>query len=499
MWRFSMYTALLVDDEQSVLDILKDTISWQQFGVDTLLTAADGIQALSLLENSAVHLLITDIRMPGMDGIELLTRVRELYPTIRCILLTAYAEFEYAKKALLLGVENYLLKPIQQEELEATIEKALENLYDDHRNSDQLFRDNILTRWVTGTIHEDELSERASILGLNIYHREYAVICMKKIDKCSLSAVYEYLTQHTPSSRSLYGVWNTDGQFILIIGDRSISPDELLEQLNTCMNSLHYRGAFLSAIGSVVSGSSNVSQSYRIANELLETTVYQTDTLILTQESQTEQYKNSLSQDLTVLFGISDPEVRQIGYSQFRDKLFGDNQSAQTAFAILTHSLLQLFERQFPNNPDIRPQLSTRIHLSMSAAASDNLPATIIELLEYSCLLYQYNYEQFSPIIQRTIDYIHTQYSAGISLKEFCVKNKVNTAYLGYLFKKETGMFFNNYLSQYRICSSLRLLENTDMQINDIAETVGFSTPSYFISCFKKQTGLSPIKYRSQF
>lgn len=73
----------------------------------------------------------------------------------------------------------------------------------------------------------------------------------------------------------------------------------------------------------------------------------------------------------------------------------------------------------------------------------------------------------------------------------------MNTAYFGFLFKKETGMFFNNYLTQYRVCCSLRLLETTQMQIGEISEAVGFSSANYYVSCFKKQTGLSPARYRS--
>lgn len=72
----------------------------------------------------------------------------------------------------------------------------------------------------------------------------------------------------------------------------------------------------------------------------------------------------------------------------------------------------------------------------------------------------------------------------------------MNTAYFGYLFKKDTGMFFNNYLTSYRICSSLPLLLNTSKSVQEIAKEIGFSSPTYYISCFKKQTGLSPVKYR---
>ena len=144
-----MYTVLLVDDETSMLETLVQSIHWQQYGVDTVLTAADGMQALEVLSEHAVDLLITDIKMPHMDGLSLLREVRSIYPNTHCIILSAYEEFEYAKQAMQLGVENYLLKPLETEEMEESIERALDNIYSSRKISDRLFRDNVFTRWVS--------------------------------------------------------------------------------------------------------------------------------------------------------------------------------------------------------------------------------------------------------------------------------------------------------------------------------------------------------------
>ena len=129
-----MYTVLLVDDEVPILDSLSFCIDWNQFGVSTLLTASDGIHALQLMSNQEVHIVITDIKMPNMDGLSLLKEIRNTYPDTRCVLLTAYSEFEYAKAAIKLGVENYILKPINCKELEDTIENTLNNIYFHQKN-----------------------------------------------------------------------------------------------------------------------------------------------------------------------------------------------------------------------------------------------------------------------------------------------------------------------------------------------------------------------------
>jgi two-component system response regulator YesN len=136
-----MYTVLLVDDEISLLNSLSKEINWPQFGIETVLKATDGEAALEQFKTNRIDLLITDIKMPLMDGLELLRTVRQEYPETHCVLLTAYSEFEYAREALKLGVENYILKPLKSPELEETIEKALDNIYRRRGNADFLFRE----------------------------------------------------------------------------------------------------------------------------------------------------------------------------------------------------------------------------------------------------------------------------------------------------------------------------------------------------------------------
>lgn len=491
-----MYTVLLADDEQAVLDTLTASVQWQLLGIDRILTAADGIQALEQLQKEKVDLLITDIRMPRMDGLTLLRQVRSLYPAIRCILLTAYGEFEYAREALQLGVENYLLKPFQQAELEQTIEKALDNLYINKVNDTQLFRHNILVRWMNGDIDITELSERVQFLDINVYQNEYCVIVFRKTGTASLNAFGSRLKEQAPEETDLYDFWDNRGQYIMIAGGASLSAPALGRLVEEACGALEMQGAFLAAIGAVAAGCEDVAHSYQTALELLETADADGRKQVLISQPPQEHFQDSLSQGLEVLFHIEDSELRLEGYRQFARKLSARTADLPSLLAAMAHSLYHLFENQFPGRVEIHSQLQNRLRLSR-ASASGSLEETVIELLEYSYLLFQYYFEQLSPVIQLAVGYIHTNYAASLSIKEFCNKNKMNTAYFGFLFKKETGMFFNNYLTQYRVCCSLRLLETTQMQIGEISEAVGFTSANYYVSCFKKQTGLSPARYRS--
>ena len=496
-----MYTVLLADDESTVLETLATTIHWQQFGVSTILTASDGHQALDIMSQQKIDLLITDIQMPHMDGLALLSEVRALYPDTHCILLTAYGEFEYARKALQLGVENYLLKPLQIDELEETITKALDNIYTSRTISKQLFRNNILSRWVNGAISDEELSERASLIDVNLYLPEYCVVCLcKKQPTLSLTNYCKTCAEKLSSHYEVHQFRDERNRYIFIIGSNRIVPKQFL----SCFiaEAAHIKISHLLAIsvGNVVSNINELPESFQIALSLIDgADMTAPDMLVLTHNQSMEQEESKLMQELNTIFHLQEEEPRHNSFVRLTDNLFQmlEDNTLTKVMTLLTHSLSRLFSQEFPNRPEAQEQLYQRMHLFTAATGTDTFSTSVIELLEYSYLLFMYYFEQLSPIIQAAITYIHKHYKDSISIKEFCVKNKMSTPYFGFLFKSETGMFFNNYLTQFRICASIRLLLDTDKKINDIATAVGFSSPSYYILCFKKQTGLSPVKYRA--
>lgn len=494
-----MYTVLLVDDESTILDALYNCILWQQFGVGTVLTASDGVQALEIISSQTVHLLITDIKMPRMDGMTLLKEVRASHPETHCILLTAYGEFEYARQALQLGVENYLLKPLQKEELEETIEKALDNIYANQKNSHHLFRKNILLRWANGNITDEELSERANLLGINLYMPEYCAVCVSpKVPELSLSAYRKNCAEQLMSAYEVHHFTDEHSLAVFLIGGSTIHAEELTSCFTQVAADLGLTTSITLTVGKVVHSAEQMPESYLPIANLMGSTDLSASEIIFTKTGETnEANENKLIQTLKDLFQYEDEEIRQDAFRRFASGFLSASMlTATNQTVLLASSLSRLFVLDFPKQPKALEQLHNRLRILGSISDFSTLETSIVELLEYSYLLYRYYIDQLSPIIQSSINYIHQHFEDNISIQDFCAKNKMSPAYLGYLFKKETGLFFNNYLTQYRICCSIRLLLDTDLKISDIALSVGFSSPTYYISCFKKQTGLSPIKYR---
>lgn len=492
-----MYTVLLADDEQPILDTLLSVIPWQQFGVDTLLTAHDGQQAWQLICSRQVDLLITDIRMPHMDGMELLKRVSSQYPAIHSILLTAYSEFEYAREALRLGVENYLLKPFQQQEMEETIEKALDNIYASRNSSTELFRNNVLMRWVNGSIGINELSERASLLGLNIYLPSFCVVYMHKKQLSGSLSSYRALCQELlDEDYSACRFLDDNGRHIFIIGASRPDTAALSRLFARAAQDADVAELASVIIGPWVDDCAALSESYQAVCRIADSADLDGKGFLLLTAEENASGSAALTDELLSLFREASEERRKEGFLSLAERLSLSGGGQETPKELLMEGLARLFAQEFPSHRQLSDQLRDRFRL-FSASAPEHFTAAAAELLEYGFLLYRYEFEALSPIIQYAIDYIHKNYASGLSIREFCVKYRTNPDYLGFLFKKETGIFFNNYLSQYRICRSMTLLRDSDIRISDIAAQVGFSSASYFISCFKKQVGMSPIRYRT--
>lgn len=265
-----MYTILLADDEENVLNALRLTIPWQEMGVGTILTAQDGQAALSLLDQHPVDLLIADIRMPRMDGITLIAKAREFNPDTHCILLTAYGEFDYARQAIQLGVEGYLLKPIVKEEIEQTVRQALSNLYQHRRTSEKLLLENTLRRWASGEIGAEELGERATVLGLNLYQASYAALCMVKRGRESVALFRTTVAQLLRSRCDVNGFWDEKGHYVMILGASSLEESFLAETVREAARQTGAEGQVVAVLGPVVSEAEVLHRSVQVAIETLE-------------------------------------------------------------------------------------------------------------------------------------------------------------------------------------------------------------------------------------
>ncbi len=142
---------LIVDDEKNIREGLVETINWKDYGIDKVLATNNGYAALEILKKARVDIMIADIKMPGINGLELTERVNECYPEIKVILLSGYSEFEYAKRAITLGVEDYLLKPVKIVKLVNTVEKLCAKIKEEKKKKQMIGYSTDYTRKDNGT------------------------------------------------------------------------------------------------------------------------------------------------------------------------------------------------------------------------------------------------------------------------------------------------------------------------------------------------------------
>lgn len=493
-----MYSVLLVDDEESVLHILKVSIDWQELGVDTLLVASDGRMALELFEQRQIDLLVTDIRMPVMDGIELIRNVRRLRPETHCVLLTAYGEFEYAKEAIRLGVDNYLLKPVAKEEVVQTIQSALDNVYQKRQNSETLLKENTLRRWAMGTIGTEELGERAAVLGINLYQPVYCAICLRKRKNTSIAMFRASCLEMLKRQYDVNGFWDEKGRFVILLGGKEIRPEELAHRLEELAYRDKVQDAMALSLGTPVVQAELLHSSYQSACDAIETADLSVTGVIVPVRSDAQGFDaDLLAEEIRILFYENMPESRQNGYRHLAVKLcrggFGEEQLSG-----FLRACLHVLVKEFPLQTDLQERVYRQIVISNLPVQEEACRILIVEILEKIQQIFAECFTQFSPMVQRTRQYIRggVQSGEGISIKEFCAGNGITPAYLGHVFKKETGVFFNDYVLQCRIDRSVVLLRNPDRKIKDIAEAVGFASTSYYVKCFREIKGDSPAKYR---
>lgn len=497
-----MYTVLLVDDEEDVLKNILNTIDWPVYGVETILTACDGLDAWVKLNEQHVDLLITDISMPNMNGIQLIRKVHEAYPQIRCILLSSYSDFTYAREAISLGVENYLLKPFKTEELENSIRKSLVNISMHKHVMQTLFLDNILYRWVTDDISPEELSERSKHIGVNIYFRNYCVALMKPTQKKSLDKLLAVFFSSLKSQYDVYHFINYDGYHVIILGGHTVTQQFIVDSLQNAIKELLFDSDFQTFIGNIAEGCEETARSYQSALECMLLSQHPTGQHIALANKKSALNLNNLQINLIIDYlKMPYPCEENNGITDLYHEIFPD---------ISAYSLdeINVFIDMIP----VRLALQLGALGQIDANAKDNIVnnsyhfeeiPTEEELLKWFAniisicqALIKKHTKCLSPIILLAMQYITDYYSGYVSIKDFCNRYNMNASYLGLLFKKETGIYFNDYINQVRINCAIRLIKGSNLKVSEICRRVGFANSSYFISCFKKQTGVSPVRFR---
>ena len=299
----------------------------------------------------------------------------------------------------------------------------------------------------------------------------------------------------------IYHFWDEKGKYVLILGGRGIDTQKIKDMVFLIASEQQVQEKVRVSVGSVVFETGNLHLSYQMACDVAELSDLSSSGVILHTEEAFERFDMDwLVEEVRFLFFTDEPSVKDSGYEHFAIKVYQSITKGTLENKVLVWVLqicMKVLVTEFPLQGNFQQQIFGR-EWNLGTQDKKEFIASMKLLFCEIQEIFDCCFNDYSPIVQLAIAYIRNSVMSGdcVSIKEFCAEKRMNSAYLGHIFKKETGFFFNDYLNQCRINRSIVLLRNPNRKIKDIALDVGFTSASYYVKCFRECKGVSPTKYR---
>lgn len=519
-----MYKMLIVDDEPLIRSGLKNLIEWEVYGIEIAGEAEDGTKAYLQIKSLQPDIALIDISMPNMSGLELIELCSHLEHSPKFIILSGYDDFEFVRTAIKYGAVNYLLKPVDQEELTNTIMSTVK-LLDDDRTKKLHFQEGIhalkndtLIRLLNHRIESRELREKSQFLNLSFRCSTMRVGLLKTAESQNESPTQPFSLSDIESCKKLccntcpcYTAIDVTGTIIFIFKDHThaLTEEDFNRMLENCAQQLSQQPGttFYTALGPNASNAGELPLSYHSAMQAIEKkqtfeNVFQKDTLMQLEKNTGPELLLNPEQVVSCLIKNNTQELRQIIHTYFRNistrPYTGDLENIKYSLVESIIGIMQKLSSSTLTDSDISALKQKAFSTIRSA---DSLTVLEENLLVYFLTLAEQLKENSNPeysfLVQNTLNYVRDNYhDCNLSLKTLAGQMGVNATYLGRQFSLETKEYFSDYLNRIRVAQALQLLNDTSWKISKIAEAVGFANVSYFFTIFKKVTGGRPSDYR---
>lgn len=501
-----IFKLLIVDDEATMRKGIANFMNWDSVDCSVAGTASDGLEAIQFLKEHEVDIVITDIKMPEADGLEVARFVSENHPGIKVIILTGYAEFEYAQTAIHYNVSGFLLKPTNKKSLFEAVQTAQKQIIDSKRQTSMAteevaFLKDQLLQELTSQSYTPAFEHRLADLGLHLSHYfvvafqmvplENDITLLKKIIIDEKKHAYCYRYNHLIIS-------------IYFLPDASpIVPEYIVQNCREISGIAYNLDSKEVAVGisRYHSGTKEFSPAVSEAICALSLNFYSEDNIAIfsdTTDSGSSDLTAENSLDLFQLEGFlndrqfddADLTLNRI-FAKFKSNFVNawDTKNICSQIYYICSRLLIKKELTAPSS-----QYLTRINEASDIFA---LKSTIEELLNETkdVLIGAANIQ--NRLVENTIKYIHRNLSSPLSLEGIAENLHISPSHLSRTFKKECNESLTEFINRTRIETAKDYLLNTDILIYEIAELVGYNDAAYFSSIFKKYTGVNSKDYRS--
>lgn len=503
-----MKRVMLVEDEEFILQGILCIVDWADINMEVAYTAHNGKEALEKFREDPVDIIVTDVEMPLMDGLELMREIRKENTRTRCLILSGYDEFEYARTALSLDVEEYILKPINDEMLKEALLKASRRLDDmDMRQAANMEEKIGWAQFLKGALKEEEMSGFVQMLP-QTGSAERIFPALMKIDLESVGeqeGITPVLIEFRNRPEKIRPIYlKTDILLILFYGNADMELQDAERIFGEIQNRIESGSGILTfvAAGNAISSYEELPESYQRMNHLLRYRITTGWGRGVSEESIARKEPGGVTIDLAQL-RKKILEKDQDGALQYIEELFlGIAESGSDIDEVYQNALKIVLllqdikaEYKISSSKTVRSMTEIFDHIYR---AEDIAGMRTVLVLEISAVIMALHTEDshYTPVIREILSYIQENYREDPSLKVLAYKYHMNASYLGQIFQKEVGCPFNRYLSNIKNEKAKEMILNTNMKINDIAKEVGYLDTSYFYRKFKQCYGVSPASLR---
>ncbi|SDX93168.1 response regulator [Paenibacillus sp. CF384] len=536
-----MYQLMLVDDEDAVIEGLAITIPWDQLGIETVYKANSGREALKLLEKHSIDIVITDIRMPGISGLELIETIRAKWKGTKCILLSGFAEFEYAKQALENETEDYLLKPVEDEDLIRVVRRVQDKLKREWEEASSrrrtlqtvrdhlpLLRTQLLKELLTRSHWEERnLADRLALLELPFTPGDRCALVLVRLEEHFYDynnrsfSLFQYAIGNIAEElfAGHFGLWHCmdDHDYLVLLvqapaaAENAAEAQAILERLAAQLQKsvkLYLKGtvsvmvgqwtnafpqglrlAYEDAVGVLLRRAGNESEMFvtgSVPGQLIEVmalhTLYEPPLLMhLLEAGRWDEAKAKLSavfRELDERFGESAEHIREAYYT------------IAASFSYVAHKHQRLLaDIAGSAEDDSREGYALRTVRQLREWAFRTMEKvredTIREVKDAR-----------ADVVRMIQQYVERHLDGDVSLQAVADYVHFHPVYLSKVYKMETGEAFTEYLYRLRMNKAAFWLKSGTYKVYEISEMLGYQNTPYFIKKFKKYFGKTPQEYR---
>lgn len=517
-----MYSVFIVDNEPIIRKGLCMGFDWADMGCTVIGQAAGGEEALEKMAEQTPDILISDIRMPGMDGLQLTRAVRERFPHTKVILVTAFSEFEYAQEALHQQVVDFIIKPTSREKMKTAIARAtallvaeqkdreiLKTLREKHEDNlalkQRLFLENVLSGSTRSHLFLREESER---LALRLQDRR--VVCIRILaDTQDEAALHGYAEEAQNYCTKVFG---REAPLFLSFGENAVLAVMPPEDTHTLLTALE-------EMAGLIDGMTEFYVKIGVSTALYDTPMLRQ----AAEEARDACYYLDYDAGQAVMLYENIPQVSEEGSKALRERLKDidralrrrDAGAAEEALRALSHTVQK---EKFPLE-EVRRCMALMYNMCVSCLADYDIEAALEEgvLPDEGDFLQQAERDGLLPAGMRIVGvtlrymaegsgqegpaaclqrYLQEHFAENLPLSAMAAMVHLSAGYLSREFKRTAGCTISAYINALRIGRAKELLEDGSMKNADIAQAVGIEDPVYFSRVFKKTTGLRPSEYR---